>query len=247
MADKQKNVTERLTTDKILALAKDAKPGKSKPTISRDLPVNDAPAPEMSPVMPVTRAKIYAAGCIAGLIVAIQLGTFYMLWHKQPAPISQHAEAASAPLWQVWEKMAEEAVTSGTPEQAVFFYEKLLAELPHSTRKAELQHKLTTLYGLLQQRQKERDPVYAASLLQQDVPMIYFMAEQAYQRGNYSEARRQFCEFLLQADLNEEHGKLFAQAHFRLRQCTFQLYGEQRKWKQQQDIVVSHAIELTKQ
>jgi tetratricopeptide (TPR) repeat protein len=243
-----------LTTEKPKALAKDAKPGvaakKNVPDFTPNIsePLDDREDSKTNGVAAKpARSGVRALVMSVILILLLQAAILYGLWRIARATPAANKSVAYAHLWQLWEKMAEDAISAGTPEQAIFFYEKLLAELPESRRKTELQQKLITLYAATQQRPNDRDPAHiSASLLQQDLPMVYFIAEQAYERGNYADARRQFYEFLLQVDQDEQHSKLLMQAHLRIQQCALQLLIEQKKWNRQEDLMIVHALELLK-
>ncbi|NUM35368.1 MAG: hypothetical protein HUU50_12530 [Candidatus Brocadiae bacterium] len=134
-------------------------------------------------------------------------------------PISM--ASSSALLWEIWEKLGDEALQNGHIEESIYFFEKIYKDLPaESSKKIPMEKKLAKAY--YQYRKSKTEDPKSASL--ENMPEKYSLAESAYQKGEYQKAYCLFYEYLLQSDEKRQYSSFSSKAQLRTQQCQLQIF-----------------------
>ncbi len=177
------------------------------------------------------------------LIISQILSIAGILYFFIPGKHQEAKPSAQSPLlWDIWEKLGDEALQEGNPDQGIYFLEKVYKELPlDSDRRMILEQKLAKLYYQSRKNKAEKQKL---SSFGENIPEKYALAESSYQKGEYQKAYTLFYEYLLQSEENKNNEALTSKAYLRIQQCQIQIFLA--KLPAQEDELILESLKILK-
>ena len=168
--------------------------------------------------------------CLIIIVIVLEGVTLYFLMQGKKEKKSH----SNKKILKKWELLADNALAKKQFYQAIYFFEKVLRELPEEhPGRLDISKKLSSIYDGLNSKKKLDPPrtfdnntiiknnIYVSNVNsnQRAFASLYKIANQSYQNKNYLRALNLFYIFLAQIDENNSLKKWYPRVRFKINQC----------------------------